>query len=120
MKKFSDSHEWVKVEGDTALVGITAHAKEELGEIVYVELPSLGKEIKAGEEVVVLESTKAAADIYSPISGKIVAINEHLKEMTEKVNLSPEEEGWLFKLKLSRPEELSLLLTEEQYKSLIT
>ncbi len=106
--KFTDSHEWVEVEGDVGIVGITEHAKKELGEIVYLELPKIGNVLKAGEEAAVIESTKAAVDIYAPVSGKIVEVNEGSKG------------DWLFKVKLSLPSELDTLLSKEQYDLLIS
>jgi glycine cleavage system H protein len=117
--KFSESHEWIKLEGEIGIVGITNYAQQELGEIVYIELPIVGKQIKAGEEIAVLESTKAAADIYSPVSGEIIEINQLLHGFSEKINQYPENEGWLFKIKLSQPAELENLLSEEQYLQLI-
>lgn len=119
MLKFTDSHEWIQVDGDVGIVGITAHAQEELGEIVYLELPAIGKHVAMGEEACVLESTKAAADIYSPVSGEVVAINAELKEAIEKINQEPQKSGWLFKVKLSHPQELQELLDEEEYSSLL-
>jgi glycine cleavage system H protein len=117
--KFSDSHEWVKVKEGVATVGITAHAQKELGEIVYIDLPSLGKKVKAKQEAAILESTKAAADIYSPVSGEVVEINQNLHQFSDKINTSPEDEGWLFKVKLSHPEELDTLMNKEEYLQLI-
>jgi glycine cleavage system H protein len=116
--KFTQSHEWVKVEDGVGTVGITHHAQKELGEIVYIELPKVGKRVKAGKEAAVLESTKAAADIYSPVSGEIVEINQSLNDFSEKVNASPESEGWLFKVRLEDPSEIDSLLTKEQYQAM--
>jgi glycine cleavage system H protein len=113
--KFTESHEWIRVENDIGTVGITDVAQKELGEIVYVELPSVGKRVAAGQEIAVLESTKAAADIYSPVSGEIVEINQKLLDFVQNINKSAEHEGWLFKIKLSHPKELDQLLTREQY-----
>lgn len=118
--KFTDSHEWIKVEEGIGVVGITGHAKRELGEVVYIELPSVGKQIKSGEEVVVLESTKAAADIYSPVSGEIIEINQDLGHSPDKLNECPETEGWLYKIKLSEQSELEKLLDKQQYKALVS
>ena len=112
---FTDSHEWINVEGDIGKVGVTAHAKKELGEIVYLELPQIGRHVKAGEEVVILESTKAAADIYSPVSGEIIAVND----VPHLLNDSPEKEGWLFQIRLSNPEELNKLMTRSSYQQTI-
>ena len=108
--KFAPSHEWIRVEKGIGTVGITDYAQSELGDIVYIELPSVGKAVQAGEEAVVLESTKAAADIYSPVSGEIVAVNESLIKDPQRINRSAEEEGWLFKIRLSNPKELDGLL----------
>ncbi len=115
--KFTESHEWIELEGNdnVAAVGVTDYAQKELGEIVYVELPEVGKTVKGGEEAAVLESTKAAADVYSPASGMIVAVNERLKSNSELINHSPEKEGWIFKLKLTNPGELKNLLEGTAY-----
>jgi glycine cleavage system H protein len=113
--KFTESHEWIRAEQDVGTVGITDAAQRELGDIVYIRLPILGKEVKAGEEIAILESTKAATDIYSPVSGVVVEVNEKLLEVVSTVNQSAEEEGWLFKIKMTKPQELERLLTREQY-----
>jgi glycine cleavage system H protein len=116
---FTDSHEWIKVEDGLGTVGITTHAKKELGEIVYLELPQIGRVVKAGEEVVILESTKAAADIYAPVSGEIVAVNEVVRNAPDILNESPEERGWLFQIRLSNPEELNNLMARTSYQKLV-
>lgn len=116
---FADSHEWIKVEGDKGYIGISRHAQKELGEVVYVELPQVGREVKAGEEVAVLESTKAAVDIYTPVSGTITAVNLAIKENSLAVNQAPESEGWLFQLQISNPQELENLLDLERYRALV-
>ena len=113
--KFTQSHEWINVVENIGTVGITDHAQKELGEIVFVELPKVGKIVKAGEEAVVLESTKAAADVYSPVSGEIMEVNASLKDAAELVNQAAESEGWLFKIKLSNPNELENLMDVEAY-----
>lgn len=118
--KFSDSHEWVLPEKDAAKVGITSHAQKELGEIVFIQLPKIGQVFKAGEEAVILESTKAAADIYSPVSGTVIAINEEVKKNPHLLNESPEDKGWLFKITLSDRSELDTLHNHQQYLELIT
>ncbi len=119
--KFTDTHEWIEWENPTiGIVGITQYAQKELGEIVYVELPTVGKKVDAGREAVVLESTKAAADVYSPVSGTIVAVNEALKHNPELINQSPEKEGWLFKIQLSNPTELEALMDEGAYKTMLS
>lgn len=117
--KFSKTHEWVKTEEEIASVGISDYAQKELGDIVYVELPAVGHAIEAGDMAVVLESTKAAVDIYSPISGEVVAVNEELRTHPEKINLSAEDQGWLFKLRLKRPQELATLMDATSYRAYI-
>lgn len=117
--KFTESHEWISVENGIGTVGITEHAQRELGEVVYVELPAVGKQLKAGQEVAVLESTKAAADIYAPVTGEVVEINQKLGDFVHYINTSAEKEGWLFKVKLAAPEELDTLLAHEQYLEMV-
>lgn len=106
---FTETHEWIKVEGDTGYVGISAYAQNELGEVVYVQLPEVGSHVKSGEEIAVLESTKAAVDIYSPVSGTITTINTAVKQNPSLINSSPEADGWLFQIKISEPKELDKL-----------
>ena len=118
--KFAESHEWIDVEKDVGVVGITNHAQEQLGEIVYIELPEVGTKVKAGTEVVVLESTKAAADIYAPVSGEIVAVNEALISSPYLLNEDPESGGWIYKIKLTAISELDSLLTPLQYLHMIS
>lgn len=113
--KFTKSHEWIEIDDHTGTVGVTNHAQKELGEIVFVELPKVGKSIKAGEEAVVLESTKAAADVYTPVSGEIIQVNTALQDAAELVNRSAENEGWLFKIKLSDLSEVENLMDAEAY-----
>lgn len=114
--KFTESHEWIELKEGIATVGISDHAQHELGEIVYVELPKVGNEVKAGEEAAVLESTKAAADIYAPVSGKIQEVNTLLGENPGLVNESPEDAGWLFKMVVANPHELDFLLDPDAYR----
>jgi glycine cleavage system H protein len=109
MMKYTETHEWIRVEGDLGTVGISKHAEKELGEIVYVELPIVGRAVRAGEEAAVLESTKAAADVYSPVSGIIVAVNEALNDQSNLINKSPEEQGWIYKIKLTNLSEWDAL-----------
>jgi glycine cleavage system H protein len=116
---FSDSHEWVSVIDNIATVGISNHARKELGEIVFVQLPRIGQQLKAGEEATVLESTKAAADIYSPVTGTVTEVNTALTENLSLINTAPESSGWLYKVTLSHPKELELLLTPTDYKRLL-
>lgn len=115
--RFTDSHEWITVEENIGKVGITDHAQKELGEIVYVQLPEVGEAVKAGQEVCVLESTKAAADIYAPVSGTVIAVNEALKKSPQNLNQS---ETWLFQVELSNPSELEELLSPADYQNLIS
>src|SRR5579862_3393901 len=97
--RFSKDHEWVDVTGDTAIVGITAYAAEQLGDVVFVELPEVGKSVKAGEALAVVESVKAASDVYAPVSGEVVAVNAGLPNAPETVNAMPEKDGWFVRLK---------------------
>ena len=117
--RFTESHEWIAVENGIGTVGITDRAQQELGEVVYVELPPVGKYLRAGEEAAVLESTKAAADIYSPVSGEVVAINQNLIDLIHPINTSAEKEGWLFQIQLHAPEELDSLLSRTQYLDMV-
>ncbi len=120
MKKWTDSHEWVEMENkETGVVGVSHHAQEELGDIVYVELPTVGKTVKAGAEAAVLESTKAAADVYAPVSGTITEVNHALKASPELINKSPEKEGWLFKIRLDNPQELNGLMDKSAYDAML-
>lgn len=113
--KYTDTHEWIDVKNGIAIVGISNFAQKELGDIVYVELPQVGKQVKKGEEAVVLESTKAAADVYSPVSGTIVEVNTSLTQKPELVNNAPEKDGWLFKLNLIDAKELDALMDQDEY-----
>lgn len=115
MKKYTETHEWIEVNGNAATVGITSFAQKELGDIVYVELPKVGAHVKKGEEAAVLESTKAAADVYSPISGTITTVNTVLGEKPELINSSAEQEGWLFKLSIKDTKELDGLMDQDEY-----
>ncbi len=113
---FTRSHEWLSTDG---MVGITSYAQKELGEVVYIQLPTVGQQIQAGEAVCVLESTKAAVDVYAPISGKIVAINGSLVDTPALVNESPEKKGWLFQIAPIHLDECKELLSQIAYKSMI-
>jgi glycine cleavage system H protein len=113
--KYAKSHEWVRVNGDTAVVGITDHAQHELTDIVFVELPSLGRMLKAGEACAVVESVKTASDIYSPVSGEILAINQSVIANPGLANTEPYAGGWFYKIKLADPAELSKLMSAEEY-----
>ncbi|ALU44564.1 glycine cleavage system protein GcvH [Pseudoalteromonas rubra] len=116
--KYATSHEWVRAEGDgTYTVGITEHAQELLGDMVFVDLPDVGDEVDAGEDCAVAESVKAASDIYAPIGGEIVAVNEELEDAPESVNNDPYGDGWLFRVKASDESELENLLDAEGYEA---
>lgn len=113
--KYTESHEWVRVEDGVAVVGITDHAQHELGDIVFVELPETDAEYGAGEAAATVESVKAASDIYSPLSGRVVEVNEALEDSPELVNKSPYGDGWIFKIEISDPSELDALLDADAY-----
>ena len=114
-KKYTEEHEWVQLNGDTATVGITNHAQESLGDIVFVDLPTLGKKVKAKEELCVIESVKAASDIYSPLDGEVTQINDNLSNDASLINQDAENEGWIFKIKLSNLEQYNTLMSLDQY-----
>jgi len=113
--KYAPSHEWVRVEDDIAIVGITDHAQDALGDLVFVELPDVGDTVAAHDEAGVVESVKAASDIYAPVSGEIIAINEALTDSPEIINSDPYHDGWMYKIRMSDPVELDDLLTPEEY-----
>ncbi|HEY5233373.1 MAG TPA: glycine cleavage system protein GcvH [Verrucomicrobiae bacterium] len=117
--KYAKSHEWIRVSGDTATVGISDHAQGELTDVVFVELPEAGRRLKAGEACAVVESVKTASDIYSPVSGEIVALNQPVTDNPALVNTEPYAGGWFYKIKLSNPAELNALLSPEDYKKQI-
>ena len=118
--KYAKSHEWVRINGDAGTVGITDHAQHELTDIVFVELPAVGRKVKAGEACAVVESVKTASDIYSPVSGEIIEINPAVVENPALVNTDPHAAGWFYKLKLSQPAELEMLLSPSDYLKQIT
>lgn len=118
--KFTESHEWIRFDGKLGTVGVTHYAQKELGDIVYIELPKVGQRVEAGQEVCVLESTKAATDVYAPVSGKITAVNEALLKETSLINRGAESSGWLFRIETADPKESSDLLTKVQYDELIS
>jgi glycine cleavage system H protein len=113
--KYAKSHEWVRVDGSVAVVGISDHAQRELTDIVYVELPEIGTRIEAGNECAVVESVKAASDVYTPVTGDVVAVNEELSTAPELVNQDPYGKGWLFKIQMSDAGELNDLLSPDDY-----
>jgi glycine cleavage system H protein len=113
--KFLSSHEWVLVEGDIATIGVSDHAQELLGDLVYVELPEQGSTVSAGDSVAVIESVKAASDTYAPVSGEIVEVNSELEDSPEKINDDPYGDGWMYKVALEDPDEVDALLDAESY-----
>jgi glycine cleavage system H protein len=117
--RYTKEHEWVLAEGDTGTVGITDHAQQELGDIVYVDLPKVGAAVEAGKTLGTVESVKAVSDIYSPVSGEVTAINDALAEAPEKLNADPHGEAWLVKIRLSAPAEIQNLMTSADYQSYI-
>ncbi len=116
---YTKDHEWVRIEGDTAIMGITAYAAEQLGDVVFVELPEAGKALKKGDAGAVVESVKAASDVYSPISGEVVEVNDALDASPQTVNEAPETDGWLMKLKLADAGEVDDLMDEAAYKEFV-
>jgi glycine cleavage system H protein len=117
--RYAKSHEWVRVSGDNATVGITDHAQAELTDIVFVELPAVGRQVKAGEACAVVESVKTASDIYSPVSGEITAVNPTVVDNPALVNTAPDSDGWFYKIKLSNAAEVNALLSPADYQKQI-
>jgi glycine cleavage system H protein len=113
---FTTEHEWVRVDGDVATVGISSHAQEALGDIVFAEVPEAGRVLTKGQEAAVVESVKAASDVYSPVGGEVVEGNSAIADDPALINRDPEGEGWFFKLKLSDPSELEGLMSEADYR----
>jgi len=114
-KKYTEEHEWVVMDGNIATIGITNHAQESLGDIVFIDLPTVGKQVKAKEELCVIESVKAASDIYSPIDGEVIEVNDNLLKDASLVNQDAENEGWIFKIKISNPDQCHSLMTLNDY-----
>ena len=114
--KFSKEHEWIKLDGDVATIGITQHATEMLGDIVFVELPEIGSSVAKDGNAGVVESTKAASDIYTPVSGEIIENNQSIVDDPAKVNTDPENEAWFFKLKINDKSEMDSLMNKEEYE----
>ncbi|MGD0438026.1 MAG: glycine cleavage system protein GcvH [Bryobacteraceae bacterium] len=117
--RYTKEHEWVRVEGDVGVVGITAHAQDQLGDIVYVDLPKLGVRLEQGKALGSVESVKAVSDIYAPISGEVVEVNDTLSTAPEKLNQDPHGAAWLVKIKLSAPDETKALLSADEYQSYV-
>ena len=116
---FTEEHEWVRREGDAVVVGITDYAQGQLGDVVYVELPAIGKNLEKGKDAAVVESVKAASEVYAPVSGEVVAVNDALTGEPGKVNQDPTGEGWFLKIRLANPGELDGLMDEAAYKKFV-
>ncbi len=114
--RFTKDHEWVEVDGDVATVGVTAYAAEQLGDVVFVETPEVGKTLKAGDNIAVVESVKAASDVYAPVSGEVIEVNTMLGDNPDTVNAAPEAAGWFAKLKLANPGEVEALMDRHAYE----
>ncbi len=119
MMKFTKDHEWVRAEDGSAVIGITPHAAEQLGDVVFVELPETGKQLKKGDEAAVVESVKAASEVYAPVSGEVVEINDGIVDNPGTVNEAADGAGWFIKIKLSDPSELENLMDEAAYKQFV-
>ena len=117
--KYTKDHEWIKVEGDTATIGITNHAQEQLGDVVFVELPALGKKVAKGGEAAVVESVKAASEVYAPVSGEVTAVNKELEGDPAMVNRGAESDGWFMKVKLKDKSELDDLMDKAAYDKFV-
>ena len=117
--KYTPEHEWIRIEGDVGTVGITAYAQEQLGDVVFVELPEVGRKAVQGKEIAVVESVKAASEIFAPVSGDVVYVNKALPEAPATVNSDPMGAGWFFKLKLADPGQLAKLMDDAAYKTYI-
>ena len=114
---FTSEHEWIRVEGDTGTVGVTNHAQEELGDVVYIELPEVGTRFSKGDDVVVIESVKAASEAYAPVDGEILDVNTALEDAPETVNADAEGEGWMFTIKIDDPSQLEGLMDRDAYEA---
>jgi len=114
--RYTKDHEWIRLDGEVATVGISEHAQSALGDIVYVELPEIGRQVEQGGEAAVVESVKAASDVYAPVSGQVVAVNDALDGSPATINEDAEGKGWFFRLKPSSPAQIDALMTAEQYK----
>lgn len=117
--RFTRDHEWVRFDGEIAIVGITDYAQSQLGDVVYVELPEIGHRVEQGKEAAVVESVKAASEVYAPVAGEVVEVNEALTAQPAKVNADPMGEGWFLKLRLDDPKELDGLMDEDEYKRFV-
>ncbi|HLY46720.1 MAG TPA: glycine cleavage system protein GcvH [Stellaceae bacterium] len=119
LTRYTKDHEWVRLDGDTAVIGITDYAQEQLGDVVYVELPEIGRAVEQGKEAAVVESAKAASEVYAPVSGEVVAVNDALLGEPAKVNADAMGEGWFIKLRLADPKQFEALMDEAAYQAFI-
>ncbi|GEO13075.1 glycine cleavage system protein GcvH [Microvirga aerophila] len=117
--RYTKDHEYIRIEGDAGIVGITDYAQAQLGDVVFVELPSIGKTVNKGDEAAVVESVKAASEIYAPVSGEVVEVNSDLEASPGAVNEDPAGRGWFLKIRVTNPSEIEGLLTEEQYQEFV-
>ena len=117
--KYTETHEWVHIKGNTAVIGITDHAQSELTDIVFTELPEVGKKISKGDELCVVESVKSVSEIYTPLSGKVIKVNSNLEDTPEIINEKPYDDGWLVEIEITNKDEISSLLDAEKYRGLI-
>ena len=117
--RYTKDHEWVRQEGDVAVIGITDYAQEQLGDVVYVELPEIGRPVEQGKEAAVVESAKAASEVYAPVSGEVVAVNDEIVGDPAKVNADAQGEGWFIKVRLSDPKQLDGLMDEAAYQAFV-
>ncbi len=116
--KYTDQHEWIKLDGDIATIGITDHAQSALGDLVFVELPEVGRTVKVNENFAVVESVKAASEVYAPLSGEVIEVNTALSSTPEVINSTPYDAGWICKIRISNKDEVASLLSAETYKDL--
>ncbi len=119
MKKYSQQHEWIMLEGEVGVVGITDYAQHQLGDVVFAELPKVGQKVEKGGQAAVVESVKAASEVYSPVSGEVVEVNSALPNSPDLINSAPETDGWFFKVKLANSGEMSELMNETEYNKMI-
>jgi len=119
MKHYTEEHEWVEIQGDIAIMGLSAHAADELGDVTYVEFPEIGAEFSQGDTMLVVESVKAASDVFAPVSGRVVTVNNALADRPELINESPEEDGWICRFEGFDESELENLMTYDEYQSYI-
>jgi len=117
--KFTKDHEWIRIEGETAVVGITDYAQQQLGDVVFVELPDVGKALERGKDAAVVESVKAASEVFAPVDGEVTEINKLLQDQPDTVNSDPQGDGWFFKVKLADTAQLDALMNETEYNNMI-